>query len=83
MENDIYCGLRNIREYHAMKKDRVFDHCIWVDRSQHLPPEDISSMTLTAEHADIVIDNNGSLEDLHQRVHDMMSFIVHKEILNY
>lgn len=67
-EHDIYCGLRNIREYDAMRKQNVFDLCIWVDRSKHLPPEPETSMTLNISHADIVVDNNGSLEDLNCQV---------------
>ena len=38
-EHDIYCGLRNKREFFAMKNTNVFDYAIWVDRSDHLPPE--------------------------------------------
>ena len=30
---DIYCGLRNKREFFAMQNTGVFDYCIWVDRS--------------------------------------------------
>lgn len=63
-ENDIYCGLRNKAEFHAMRNTGVFDYAIWVDRSDHLPLEHSSSMTLETWMADYVIDNNGSLEDL-------------------
>ena len=59
-ENDIYCGLRNRKEFEASK--HLFDVVFWVDRSEHLPPE--SSNELTADDADFVIDNNGSLEEL-------------------
>jgi len=41
-ENQIYAGLRNKAEFHAMKNEGVFDYCIWVDRSDHLPLEDKS-----------------------------------------
>ena len=73
-EYDIYCGLRNRREYEAMRLEGIFDYCVWVDRSEHLPPEDSSSMTLSKEQADYVIDNNGSLEELTERVDDFISF---------
>lgn len=63
-ENDIYCGLRNKAEFHAMRNIHLFDYAIWVDRSDHLPLEDRSSMTLEIWMADYVIDNNGSLDDL-------------------
>ena len=61
---DIYCGLRNKREFFAMKNTGVFDYCIWVDRSMHLPPESSDSMSLEQWMADFTIDNNGTLENL-------------------
>jgi dephospho-CoA kinase len=63
-EHDIYCGLRNKREFFAMKNTRVFDYAIWVDRSDHLPLESKDSMSLEQWMADFTIDNNGSLNDL-------------------
>ena len=74
-ENDVYCGLRNKREFHAMKNSGVFDYAIWVDRSDHLPLEDRSSMNLEPWMADYVIDNNGSVEELKNNVHDLMKFL--------
>ena len=62
--HDIYCGLRNKREYFQMRNTGVFDYCIWVDRSDHLPPEGRDSMSLEPWMANYHIDNNGSLEDL-------------------
>ena len=62
--HDIYCGLRNKREFFAMKNTGVFDKAIWVDRSDHLPPESKNSMSLEQWMADYTIDNNGSLKDL-------------------
>jgi len=62
--HDIYCGLRNKREYFAMRTAGVFDYAIWVDRSDHLPPESEQSMSLKPWMADFHIDNNGTLEDL-------------------
>ena len=43
---DIYCGLRNKREFFAMQNEEIFDCAIWVDRSDHLPSEDPSSMSI-------------------------------------
>jgi hypothetical protein len=70
-ENDIYCGLRNKAEFHAMRNTGVFDYCIWVDRSDHAPLEDRSSMNLEIWMADYVIDNNGTLEDLRRNTLDL------------
>ena len=70
--HDIYCGLRNKDEMAAMKAEGVYDYSVWVDRSQHLPPEDVSSMNITKDMADFVIDNNGTLADLETQVEDLM-----------
>lgn len=76
LEHDIYCGLRNKAEYHAMKNTGVFNYSIWVDRSDHLPPEDKSSMTLEPWMADYVIDNNGSLEDLQRNTLQLIDYLL-------
>lgn len=70
--HDIYCGLRNKDEMSAMKSEGVYDYSIWVDRSQHLPPEDISSMNITKDMTDFVIDNNGTLIELEKQVENLM-----------
>ena len=74
-EHDIYCGLRNKKEFHAMKNTGVFDYAIWVDRSDFLPPESKDSMSLEQWMADFTIDNNGSLEDLNFNVGALMGYI--------
>ena len=71
-EYDIYCGLRNKKEFYAMAAYDVFNYVIWVDRSKHVPPEDSSSMTLDESMADFVIDNNGDLGDLYTNVNKLM-----------
>ena len=63
-QHDIYCGLRNKREFYAMKNTGVFDYAIWVDRSDHLPAESKDSMSLEQWMADFTIDNNGDLNEL-------------------
>lgn len=70
-QHEIYCGLRNKREFHAIKNNGLVDFTIWVDRSDHLPPEPKASMSLEPWMADFVIDNNGSLDDLHRNVKDL------------
>lgn len=81
-ENHIYCGLRNKAEFHAMRNEGVFDYCIWVDRSDHLPAEDRSSMSLEIWMADFVIDNNYSLADLETEVDRLMTRLVTRPALN-
>jgi hypothetical protein len=76
-EYDIYCGLRNRAEFHAMRNTGVFDYCIWVDRGDHLPLEDRSSMNLEIWMADYVIDNNGDLEDLHRNTCNLIDHLLY------
>ena len=73
--HDIYCGLRNKKEFHAMKNTGVFDYAIWVDRSDHLPEEDKRSMSLEQWMADFTIDNNGSLRDLKSNTLRLMDYL--------
>lgn len=69
---DLYVGMRMRNELKACKKKGVFEHILWVDRSQHLPDEPIESMNLTADDADFIIDNNDSLEYLNTEVQRVM-----------
>lgn len=72
---DIYCGLRNKKEFHAMKNTGVFDYAIWIDRSDHLPPESKDSMSLEPWMADFTIDNNGTLEELEFNLDRLMCYL--------
>ena len=72
-EHDIYCGLRNKREFYAMKNTGVFDYAIWVDRSDHLPPESKDSMSLEQWMADYTIDNNRDLNQLMFNVYQLIA----------
>lgn len=72
---DIYCGLRNQKEFWAMKENNVFDYAIWVDRSKILPYENSNSMTLKPAMADIIIDNNNTILELHRKVDQLMCFL--------
>lgn len=75
-EFDIYCGLRNKTEFHSMRNQGVFDYCVWVDRSEHLPPEPANSMNLEPWMADHVIDNNGTLEDLRRHTRELAGYLI-------
>ena len=62
--HNIYCGVRMRDELEACKDKGLFDLIIWVDRSDHLPSEPLSSMELTKEDADFFLNNNGSIRNL-------------------
>jgi hypothetical protein len=74
-DNDIYCGIRSRKEFEAVRKDQYLNHgddreliVVWVDRSNVLPPESGTSMELNKGDADVIIYNNGTLEDLRKQV---------------
>jgi len=78
-ENDIYCGLRNRAEFHAMRNTGVFDYCVWVDRSDHAALEPRDSMNLEIWMADYVIDNNSTLEVLNRSVGDLADYLLYQK----
>lgn len=71
---DLYVGMRSRHEFEACRARNVFDHVIWVDRSELLGDEPQSSMELTREDADIVIPNNGGMALLTHQI----DFIAHE-----
>ena len=80
-ENDIYCGLRNKSEFHAMRNTGVFDYCVWVDRSDHVLPAPRDSMNLEIWMADYVIDNNSTLELLQQATSELAEHLLTQQKL--
>jgi hypothetical protein len=63
-----YVGMRNSSEIKECIKQNLFDLIIWVDASDRLPLEDVSSFNITKSDADIIIENNGSFEEFKERV---------------
>jgi dephospho-CoA kinase len=70
---DIYCGLRNVEE--AMALHRIYDVVAWVDAKLRQPLESETSITLNSDHADYVIDNNGTLGDLEAEVAEFIEWL--------
>lgn len=64
-EHQIYVGMRCRDEFLAAR--HLSDLTIWIDRSEVLPPEPATSLTIRKDDCDIIIDNNGSLADLSLR----------------
>jgi hypothetical protein len=82
-KNKIYCGLRNKREFFAMQNEEIFDYAIWVDRSDHLPSEDPSSMSIEQWMCDYTIDNNGDLKRLQRNVDVLIRTIFRNQGLGH
>lgn len=70
---DMYVGMRMEDELLACRDAGIFDRIVWVDRSKHLPEEPRDSMKLNWRHADLFIDNNGTLRDLWRTVDALVS----------
>lgn len=71
--HDIYCGIRNIDEFNAIKEAGLFDYAIWVDRSKVLPVETTDSCTIHPGLADYILDNNGDLDELRSEIGMMVA----------
>lgn len=76
-EHQIYCGIRDREEFYALKEAGLFDLAIWVDASERKPPEDTTSMNLTPKDADIILTNNGTLDDLAMKLERLFSALRH------
>jgi hypothetical protein len=76
---DVYCGIRNIAEFEGLKYDSCFDLSIWVDASERHPPEDDKSCTVTADDMDIILDNNGTLEELKVHIAHIMKLLTKED----
>ena len=71
-QHDVYCGIRSKRELSGVVNSGVVDAVIWVDRSDHLPNEDPSSISVEPWMATHTLDNNGSLQDLEYNLKALM-----------
>ena len=72
---DMYVGMRRLDELISTRS--LFNHVVWVDRSDHLPPE-TGSMDITERNAQwgYKIDNNGTLADLERNVDSFVSTVL-------
>ena len=58
-----YVGMRDRAEIKACMEQGLFDLIIWVDASERLPKEPSTSFNIDKSCADIVLENNGTLEE--------------------
>ncbi len=73
--SDVYIGIRNDEEFYAIEEAGLYDFCIWVDACERLPLEPWESMKLDRDMADIIIDNNGTLEQFHENLEHLVNFL--------
>jgi len=77
-EYDMYVGNRSKVELSAAKEEGLVKIVVWVDASRRLPLEPADSFDIGVEMADIVIDNNGTEEQLFERLYNIVSLFNHK-----
>lgn len=65
---DCYVGMRDYREIGECINQNLFDLIIWVDASERLPLEDVSSFNIKKSDADIIIENNGTYDEFKEKV---------------
>lgn len=78
----IYCGIRRLEEFEAVKKEKLFYASIWVDASDRVAPEGVESCTVTPSCADYTLSNNGTLVDLRWNVNRLVNKIV-EDFIDY
>jgi len=66
--NDCYVGMRSRDEIEECMNQGLFDLIIWVDASKRLPTENSDSFNIDPSCADIIVDNNGTLEEFKTKV---------------
>jgi hypothetical protein len=75
-ENDAYVGIRNYVELEAAKKRWPDAFVIWIDASGRVPPESIESCTISKDQADIIIENDGTVEEFDDKLSRLCRFII-------
>ena len=66
--DDCYVGMRDTNEINECMKQGLFDLIIWVDASERKPWENKDSFNIDKSIADIIIENNGTLEEFEEKV---------------
>jgi len=66
--SDCYVGMRDRNEIKECIKQGLFDIIIWIDASERLPLEPSNSFNIDKSCADIIIDNNGTIEEFRNKV---------------
>lgn len=65
---DCYVGMRDKYEVDECINQKIFDLIIWVDASERLPLEGSESFKIDKSYADIIVNNNDTLEAFKKRV---------------
>ena len=77
---DIYVGMRNAVELHACLRANLVDLVVWIDASRRLTLEGRDSCTVDETMAHHVINNNGTLAELTNRIKSLAKQIRDEKI---
>ena len=68
LHSDIYCGLRSKEQLEAARRENIVALTVWIDATARTATtESLESCTITAQDADVIITNNGTLEQLESK----------------
>ena len=68
LHTDIYCGLRSKEQLEAARRENIVATTVWIDATTRTKTtESLESCTITAQDADVIITNNGTLEQLESK----------------
>ena len=70
--SDCYVGMRSRDEFNECVKQNIFDLIIWVDGEERVGKEE-GSCELNKRDADIIIDSNQGVEELHRHLYRLFS----------
>ena len=70
--SDCYVGMRSRDEFNECVKQNIFDLIIWVDGEERVGKEE-GSCELNKRDADIIIDSNHGVEELHRHLYRLFS----------
>lgn len=76
---DCYVGMRDRDEINECMEQGLFDIIIWVDASDRLPLEGAGSFNIDRSCADIVLENNGTLEEFVEKTTRLGKIIFQQE----
>ena len=76
--NDIYCGMRSLREFSAASE--LFDLILWIEADGRVGGEDVS-LDIPEHLADYIVDNNVSLAGLKAQLEDIVVLELNNEHL--
>ena len=76
--NDCYVGMRDTDEIKECMRQGLFDLIIWVDASERKPSEPKNSFNIDKSIADIIIENNGTVEEFEEKVDRIARTLIKK-----